>query len=234
MNDKANSDINKSRELHQQNKHYGRAESYTNPKSAKSQLNIPAGIYLANKANTKIASVLDYGCGKGGLLESIRDKFNDKIRVMGYDPGIDKYNKLPKQKFDLITCIDVLEHINKEDLRQTLMEIKKHTSGIFFYVVDLISAKKYLSDGRNAHILLAPPEWWSQTISSVFAINQNFQVGHLPDSSEYPIKFFGCATEDPLLFEQCSLFLKGTQLTGKQWIYDGGPNNVKIRPVPEK
>ena len=114
------------------------------------------------------------------------------------------------------------------------MEIKKHTSGIFFYVIDLIPAKKYLSDGRNAHILLAPQEWWSQTISSVFAINQNFQVGHLPDGSEYPLKIFGCATEDPLLFEQCSLFLKGTQLTGKQWIYDGGPNNIQMRPYPDK
>ena len=35
-------------------------------------------------------SVLDYGCGKGGLVRAIAEKFPD-IKVCGYDPAVKEF-----------------------------------------------------------------------------------------------------------------------------------------------
>ena len=39
-------------------------------------------------------------------------------------------------------------------------------------------AGKNLADGRNAHILLAPPEWWVAKISQHFSCTTSFPIKH--------------------------------------------------------
>ena len=88
----------------------------------------------------------------------------------------------------------------------------------FFYAIDLIPANKKLSDGRNAHILLAPPDWWIQQITSKFSMNVCFQLGRLPDKSPYPLRLVGCATNKHLAFDDAVEFLNATGLTKRDWL----------------
>ena len=56
----------------------------------------------------KPRSILDFGCGKGALLQMIREKY-PHIHCLGYDPAVKIYDQLPQQKFDVVFSNDVLE-----------------------------------------------------------------------------------------------------------------------------
>ena len=150
--------IQESKKLHKKSKDYGGSEAYKLPTSYKTLFRIAEAIDLVNRDKLTINSVLDYGAGKGGLVSLLTESLNSQIKIQGYDPSVEQFANKPNQKFKLITCVDVLEHIDRSQITQTLSYIKSLNEGIFFYIIDLIPARKTLSDGRNAHIMLAPPE----------------------------------------------------------------------------
>ena len=80
--------------------------------------------------------------------------------IYGYDPGNDDFsNKFKNQKFDLVISTDVLEHVEPEFLDQTL-EFLKEKSNRFYHLIALAPSKVILPDGRNAHLILKPKDWW--------------------------------------------------------------------------
>ena len=107
----------------------------------KHELTIPKAIAAANQIQP-IKSILDHGCGKGGLITSINGDTSLIAKAYGYDPAIKDYSQLPDRSFDIVTSIDVLEHIGRGYIHQTIKEIKKLTSGFFFFCVDLVPAGK--------------------------------------------------------------------------------------------
>ena len=121
---------------------------------------------------------LDYGTGKGKLLDYLKQKLKHPIHVEGYDPAIEKFNEKPAKAFDIVTCLDVLEHIEIDTIDNVLNEIKSYTRYFCYLVIDLQPAVKTLSDGRNAHILLAPADWWQNKISSFFTSYSTFPIYH--------------------------------------------------------
>ena len=88
----------------------------------------------------------------------------------GYDPAVERFSEKPSRSYDVVTCIDVLEHLDKDSIGAALKQIKQFTKKFFFYCIDLVPSSKSLSDGRNAHTLLAPPDWWCQKIKNEFLI----------------------------------------------------------------
>jgi hypothetical protein len=113
-------------------------------------------------------SILDYGAGKG-VLRSILDLWlheRTERRLLAdrefieYDPGVKAIAKLPRRKFDMVCCIDVLEHIEPECLEEVLQSIRDRTGGFAFLTIHTGPAGKFLSDGRNAHLIQKPVGWW--------------------------------------------------------------------------
>lgn len=102
-----------------------------------------------------VQSLIDYGCGKGRLFEHL-----PILDVHGYDPAIEKYSVKPSRKAQLVTCIDVLEHIEPEYLDAVLDDIASMSTEYYFLTVNTGPAYKVLSDGRNAHLIQEPLEWW--------------------------------------------------------------------------
>ncbi|MDB4682116.1 class I SAM-dependent methyltransferase [Synechococcus sp. AH-551-A10] len=192
----------------------------------KSHLGIDQALIYVNKHEKKINSVLDFGCGKGGLMQLLKEIPNSStMKIDGYDPCLKQFSKKPIQKYDLVTCVDVLEHIDRENIANTLREINNFASGIFFYIIDMTPAIKNLEDGRNAHILLAPPDWWCQQITSIFQMNISFTLGQMPDGINYPIRLVGCASNNNALFSQASQFIYGTGLSMQKWIWEKNKAN---------
>jgi len=123
-------------------------------------------------------SVLDYGTGKGKLVQRLRAELPAAIQVQGYDPAVSEFAQRPSQPVDILTCLDVLEHIEMGSIEAVLREIHALTRQFCYLVIDLQPAVKTLADGRNAHILLAPPEWWVGRVAQLFPCQASFPVLH--------------------------------------------------------
>ena len=124
-----------------------------------------------------INSVLDYGTGKGSFPKSLK-KSQPEMKIGAYDPAVEKFAKQPTSTFDLITSFDVLEHVERSSIQHVLEEIFSFANKVVYLQVDLQPAVKRLSSGRNAHIMLAPPDWWVAQVSSVFPVLGYFPIMH--------------------------------------------------------
>ena len=213
-----NSFIEASKNLHNDNKKYGAASEYSDPKSMKFRLTIPTAIKAAQNI-CPIQSLLDHGTGQGGLISTLTQEKNLQINAQGYDPGVPAFSVKPTSKYDIVTSIDVLEHIGKPFIRSTLQEISGLTNKFFFFCIDLLPASKKTSDGRNAHFLIAPSEWWITQIKNEFNILTFIEVGDMPDGTSYPMHLFGCATNSMSNFKCMNTFLENIDVANKRWIH---------------
>ena len=144
-------------ELHQ-NPNYGVA----------SLLFAPIVAELIKKA--RIESVSDYGAGKKNLLKGLQQAGVNSLTYRPYDPAFPEYGKA--QSADLVCCIDVLEHIEPELLENVLRELSSLITKFGFFSIHMGPAGKFLSDGRNAHLIQQPSSWWLPRICQYFEIMQ--------------------------------------------------------------
>jgi hypothetical protein len=110
-----------------------------------------------------LKSVSDYGAGKRHLRTTLAE-LGANVAYTAYDPAFPEYGE-PKPA-DLVCCIDVLEHIEPECLDTVLDDLQRITTNVGFYTVHTTPAEKILPDGRNAHLILEPPEWWLPKIEA--------------------------------------------------------------------
>ncbi len=127
--------------LHTDNKHYGRS----------GYLYVKDILKIATQFNTQ--DILDYGCGKSTLAQNL------SFTIKQYDPAITKYKTLPEPS-DIVVCTDVLEHIEPEYIDNVLDHIKSLTKKCLYISANVCAAKKTLSDGRNAHLIIENPAFW--------------------------------------------------------------------------
>ena len=58
-----------------------------------------------------------------------------------------------------------MEHIEPELLDDTLKDLFSRASKYQYHLIACHPAKKKLNDGRNAHLIIESPEWWSKKIN---------------------------------------------------------------------
>ena len=122
-------------------------------------------------SNNRCSSIIDYGCGKGHVLDNISKRF-PHIRCTHYDPGYEKFNKHPEVPAELVICADVLEHIEPDLINNVLQDIESLTLNTAYLIIDTKPAGKNLPDGRNAHLIVENQEWWTNKIQEV----TNFKI----------------------------------------------------------
>jgi|DEB0MinimDraft_3_1074331.scaffolds.fasta_scaffold192859_2 hypothetical protein len=142
-------------ELHESNEAYGTS----------GHKHAEAVLGLANAMQT--ADILDYGCGKGTLNASIG------VRIKEYDPAIPGKEDAPEPA-DIVVCSDVLEHIEPQCLDDVLDDLERLTKRAVYLCVATRPAKKVLSDGRNAHLIVKEKTWWIPQIMDRWDM-MNFQ-----------------------------------------------------------
>lgn len=118
-------------------------------------------------------SVLDYGCGQGSLMRELSANGLGPTRLREYDPAIPEKNALPSFT-DLVVCTDVLEHCEPERLDAVLRHLVLLARKAVFLAVATRPSNKRLSDGRNAHLIVKPAEWWEEHVYRV----TGWQVHH--------------------------------------------------------
>lgn len=121
-----------------------------------------AGIVRQQAQDVGAREVLDYGCGKGTLAETLPD-----LVVVEYDPAIPGKDSAPPPA-QVVYCGDVAEHVEPEFLDEFLDDLLRVTERRIILVVATRAAVKTLPDGRNAHLIQKPVEWWLPKIKSRF------------------------------------------------------------------
>ena len=195
----------------------------------KHELTIPKAIFSAAKVE-QISNLLDYGCGQGGLIELLKRDLPDLQKVTGYDPAVEEFDDKPTKKYDIVTSIDVLEHIGRDQIALTLSEINNLTAKFFFFCIDLLPASKKI-DGRNAHFLIAPSDWWAQQIKTQFPVMTTIEVGEFHDGSPYPMHLFGCASKTPKYLKAMNEFLTEVRAANKRWVFNTDEQRVYGFPL---
>ena len=122
-------------------------------------------------------SLCDYGAGKKRLAEALKDLNNLPELYFPYDPIFPEYGE-PK-KADLVSCIDVLEHIEPDFIDNVITELSSITTKHCFCTVNRAPAQKILSDGRNAHLIQESTSWWLEKFVKHFEV---IQVTQMKDS----------------------------------------------------
>jgi hypothetical protein len=123
----------------------------------------------------EVTHLLDYGCGaKMNLARHIKPA--TKLVYQGYDPCVPELAAAPVPA-QLVCCIDVLEHIELEYLDNVLDHIHSLTEAVAFLTVHMGPAAKVLPDGRNAHIIQKPMDWWLPKLMDRFEL-QTVQQTH--------------------------------------------------------
>lgn len=122
----------------------------------------------------KVTQLLDYGCGKGRLFQSL--KVGHEMKLQAYDPGIPAFAGEPVP-MQMVACIDVLEHVEPECLDAVLDDLVRVTETVGFFTICTVPAERTLSDGRNAHLIQHDLGWWFEKINSRFDIQTLQAVG---------------------------------------------------------
>lgn len=118
--------------------------------------------------------ILDYGCGKGNLVKALANKY-PSIKVYGYDPAVEEFEKMPVDKVDLVICTDVLEHIPENELPDTVARIASLSENVFFHLHHA-KAVAVLPNGENAHCTIYSPKQYADLLKKFFP-TLNFLTG---------------------------------------------------------
>jgi len=133
--------------LHADSDAYGKASAAFAPQIAK----------LVERLNP--ASLLDYGAGKQRLRGELECRLETMPPYRAYDPAIEAIAAAPGPA-DLVVCVDVLEHIEPDLLDHVLADLARVVEKHGFFTIATGPAGKFLADGRNAHLIQQPMEWW--------------------------------------------------------------------------
>jgi len=117
----------------------------------------------------KAADILDYGSGP---REHVKAAFGERAR--SYDPCVPHLAADPEPADLLVSC-DVLEHIEPELLGNVLDHMASLSRKAAFLTIATGPAKKYLPDGRNAHLIQEGPDYWLPLLM------ERWQLKHFQD-----------------------------------------------------
>lgn len=115
-----------------------------------------------------IKTVLDFGSGVGTLKRYVEQNvvrpMDNPVSITEYDPSVPGKDVTPTATFDLIITTDVLEHVERESLDETLDWIAEHSRRQFHHI-DCNNTNHILPDGRDVHLIVRPPHWWESYLN---------------------------------------------------------------------
>lgn len=116
-----------------------------------------------------VSELLDYGAGKGRLGQELHKLVRRPLSIRHYDPAIPEWAATPEPS-EFVACIDVLEHIEPALLDNVLDDLQRLTLRAAMCTVHTGAAIKVLPDGRNAHLIQQPSDWWLPRFEARFRV----------------------------------------------------------------
>lgn len=133
-------------------------------------------LFLENK------KILDFGCGQGQLVKQLRAQ---KYQAFGYDPFLPDekerflfadLNELPKEKFNFISCIEVLEHLqNPWDFFDKAGKVLAK-NGCIFISTGVYNPQKHKCQWRYINPVAGHISVFSKKALGIFFVKNNFHI----------------------------------------------------------
>ncbi|MBL8058935.1 MAG: methyltransferase domain-containing protein, partial [Anaerolineales bacterium] len=131
-------------------------------------------------------TVLDAGCAMGFLVEALRDRgvAAEGVDISEYAISQVRADVRPycrvgsvlepfPARYDLITCVEVLEHMPAAEAERALANLCRHTDDILFSS----SPRDY---AEPTHFNVRPPEYWAELFAlNGFVRDVDFEAGFL-------------------------------------------------------
>lgn len=136
-----------------------------------------------------IKTILDFGSGKGEQYteKRLHWKYFNKIMPALYDPAVEGIDTLPKRNFNMVFSTDVLEHLEYEDLDETLEIIYSKATKFVYHGIANWETGRILDDGRDMHIIQEDINWWVDKIKPHITVPTLIFVETRRDKSiDYP------------------------------------------------
>lgn len=94
--------------------------------------------------------------------------------VASYDPAVEDISGVPSPA-DLLVSRCVLEHVEPDYLESVLDDMRRCTVVAALHIVSRYPSSKFLSDGRNAHLIIKSIDWWLPHLMRRWKVN-NAQI----------------------------------------------------------
>ncbi len=120
-------------------------------------------------------SWLDYGCGK----ETLRGAVAFDGEYTGFDPAIKGKDALCQA--DVVTCTDVMEHVEPQFVDAVLDDVMAHTSKCAFFTISCAIGSRVLPDGTPAHKSVHPPQWWKAKLARYGTVKVLASIARTPE-----------------------------------------------------
>ncbi len=155
------------------------------------ELNRYKTVYKTLKELNNVETLIDIGCGEGSLIRGLQEKFPD-IQISCAD--LDNFHNIKnvefnpinlakketffdvEKPFDLLTCLDVLEHIDKHSIDNIFQWFSK----ISDRQVLTIANHSSIHSGEQLHKIMKKFRWWKPRIKKHLQIlDVNFDTLNL-------------------------------------------------------
>lgn len=107
---------------------------------------------------------LDYGCGKGSFIDQIRP-LQLFATIAGHDPAVEEFGVRPDTRYDLVTCLDVLDVVEPRFVAAVLNDIAAFSGGLA--VFDCLTRPK-----PGSLLRPHPAFYWSYLISQHLTVQE--------------------------------------------------------------
>jgi 2-polyprenyl-3-methyl-5-hydroxy-6-metoxy-1,4-benzoquinol methylase len=96
-------------------------------------------------AERRQPSLLDYGCGKGAFIDEMR-ALGVFAGVVGHDPAMDRFAARPDRRYDIVTCLDVLDQVEEAYVAAVIEDVAQltGTTAVFSIITKQTAAKAHL------------------------------------------------------------------------------------------
>jgi len=155
---------------------YGRAYTHSNYRMGGKRLALFENFFRKlMDEDPSIESFCDVATGRGEAIDYVLSKFG--ISACGYElpsvahlhtavTEIQDISTLPAHdgEFDVVACLDVLEHLEELDVLPALTELDRVTGKYLMISTAWFESTGY---GETFHLTIKPPEWWSEQITSL-------------------------------------------------------------------
>lgn len=118
--------------------------------------------------------ILDYGAGSRSHLMTHRALL--RHQVFEYDPAVERISSCPDEHFEVVVAADVLEHIEPDCLDDVLRHIRGLAVDYVIFAIATRPSGKVMADGRNAHLIVWPPDTWRERLAQHFI--EGFSADH--------------------------------------------------------
>jgi hypothetical protein len=113
-----------------------------------------------------LTSVLDYGCGKGVLVDMLQKQ---GVSAVGFDPAVSRflgnYKISGEKSYQGVCCTDVMEHIPMSSVPHTLKTIGRLAEKTVFLNISTRKAAHHFPDGRNCHETVCSGKVWREIVA---------------------------------------------------------------------